>query len=159
MQEFSLPPRVPAFRFGFPGNRPVRKGYKKLSSKILVVEDHADTRELLARLLELENFNVVTAPDGATALRTVEFEDPDLVVTDISMPNLDGIQMIRTLRSNAKYESLPIVTMTAYGQGIAREALTAGADRAFAKPLEFEQLVSSIKHLIAPEASLATTGD
>jgi CheY-like chemotaxis protein len=141
------------------GERPVRKGFTKLSRKILVVEDHADTRELLARLLELENFNVVTATDGATALKAVEFEDPDLVVTDISMPNLDGIQMIKTLRSNAKYERLPIVTLTAYGQGIAGEALTAGADRAFAKPLEFDQLVSSIKHLIAPKASMATTAD
>jgi CheY-like chemotaxis protein len=72
-----------------------------LSRKILVVEDHADTRELLTSLLELEHFSVVTAPDGAAALETVEFEDPDLVVTDISLPNLDGIDMIRALRSNA----------------------------------------------------------
>jgi CheY-like chemotaxis protein len=129
-----------------------------LSRKILVVEDHADTRELLARLLEMENFRVVTAPDGIAGLRTVEFEDPDLVVTDISMPNLDGIELIKTLRRSTRFERLPIVTMTAYGQGIASEALTAGADSAFTKPLEFEQLIGSINRLISPKASGAGTG-
>jgi len=113
----------------------------------------------LAKLLELENFKVVTASDGIAALETVEFEDPDLVVTDISMPNLDGIEMIRSLRSNSKFESLPIVTLTAYGQGIANEALTAGADSAFTKPLEFEQLIKSINRLISREFSRATSAD
>jgi len=128
-----------------------------LSRKILVVEDHADTRELLAKLLELENFKVVTASDGIAALETVEFEDPDLVVTDISMPNLDGIEMIRTLRSNSRFEGLPIVTLTAYGQSIANEALRAGADSALTKPLEFEQLIKSINRLIAREFSQASS--
>ena len=130
-----------------------------MSRKILVVEDHPDTRELLARLLELENFNVVTAQDGVSGLERVETEDPDLVVTDISMPNLDGIGMIKALRSNSKFNRLPIVTITAYGQGIATEALTAGADGAFTKPLEFEKLISSIKRLIPPQLSRATSGN
>ena len=111
----------------------------------------------MAKLLELENFKVVTASDGIAALETVEFEDPDLVVTDISMPNLDGIEMIRTLRSNSRFEGLPIVTLTAYGQSIANEALRAGADSALTKPLEFEQLIKSINRLIAREFSQASS--
>jgi DNA-binding response OmpR family regulator len=127
-----------------------------LSRKILVVEDHADTRELLARLLELENFSVVTAADAVAALKSVESEDPDIVVTDVGMPNLEGIEMIKTLRSQSKFESLPIVSMTAYGQGIASEALVAGADSSLTKPLEFEQLIDSIKLLIGRELSRAS---
>ena len=127
-----------------------------MSRKILVVEDHADTRELLARLLELENFSVVTAADAVAALKSVESEDPDIVVTDVGMPNLEGIEMIKTLRSQSKFESLPIVSMTAYGQGIASEALVAGADSSLTKPLEFEQLIDSIKLLIGRELSRAS---
>src|SRR5262249_14931833 len=121
--------------------------------------DHADTRELLARLLELENFNVVTAPDGVAALEAAEIEDPDLVVTDISMPNLDGIEMIRKLRSKPKFQGLPIVTITAYGKGIGSEAMSAGADSTLTKPLEFEQLIKSINRLMSRELSRATSGD
>jgi CheY-like chemotaxis protein len=135
------------------------KGSTNLSRKILVVEDHADTRELLTCLLELEDFSVVTAPDGAAALETVEFEDPDLVVTDISLPNLDGIDMIRALRSNTRFADIPIVTLTAYGAALASQAASAGADAVFTKPLEFEQLLNSINRLISPKLSLATTGD
>jgi DNA-binding response OmpR family regulator len=113
---------------------------------------------LLTSLLELENFRVVTAPDGVAGLKTVEFEDPDLVVTDISLPNLDGLEMIRTLRSSTRFASLPIVTVTAYGQSVASQALSAGADSALIKPLEFEQLLSSIRQLISPEVSQATSG-
>ena len=128
-----------------------------MGRKILVVEDHADTRELLARLLELEDFTVVTAPDGMAGLQTVECEALDLVVTDISMPRLDGIEMIQRLRSNSRFESLPIITITAYGQGIVSEALMAGADGAFTKPLQFEQLINSIERLISPKLSPAAS--
>ena len=130
-----------------------------MSRKILVVEDHADTRELLTSLLELENFRVVTAPDGAAALKAAELEDPDLVVTDISLPDLDGIEVIRMLRGNTRFAGIPIVTVTANGPAVADQALSAGADAALTKPLEFDQLISSIRRLICRDLSLATFGD
>src|SRR5258708_6545430 len=83
--------------------------------KILVVDDNAFIREMLARLLELEHFKVVTAEDGRDALAVVESEHPDLIVTDFNMPYMDGAQLVRHLRGQKSFSALPILVITAYG--------------------------------------------
>jgi CheY-like chemotaxis protein len=117
--------------------------------KILVVDDSDDTREMMAKLLELEAFTVVTAEDGRAGLSAAEVERPDLIITDINMPNLNGIEMIKLLRNRSEFSDIPIMAITAYGNGVAAEALEAGADRASTKPIEFESLISGIKELLS----------
>jgi DNA-binding response OmpR family regulator len=84
------------------------------AAKILVVEDNLDTRELLHLYLMMGGFSVITAEDGREGLDAAEAEHPDLIITDISMPHLNGIEMTRLLRAKADFESVPIVVLTAH---------------------------------------------
>jgi len=116
--------------------------------KILVVDDSDDTRDMMAKLLELESFDVVTAEDGYDGLDVANAEQPDLIITDINMPNLNGIEMIKELRRRTAFEQIPIMAITAYGNGVAREALDAGANRATTKPVQFVSLLGEIRDLL-----------
>jgi CheY-like chemotaxis protein len=119
-----------------------------VSTKVLVVEDHSDTRELIAMLLNLEGYAVATAADGQQGISQAALQKPDIIVTDINMPNLTGTEMIRMLRDLPEFSSVPIVVLTAYGNDVALDALTSGATKALAKPVDFELLVGTIKDLL-----------
>lgn len=118
------------------------------TAKVLVVDDSDDTRDMMAKLLELESFAVVTAQDGLDALDVAAHEQPDLIITDVNMPNLNGIEMIRELRKRPGFSRVPIIAITAYGNGVAKEALEAGANGAATKPVQFTELVDRIRRLL-----------
>ncbi len=118
------------------------------TAKVLVVDDSDDTRDMMAKLLELESFAVVTAQDGLDALEVAAHEQPDLIITDVNMPNLNGIEMIRELRKRPGFSRVPIIAITAYGNGVAKEALEAGANGAATKPVQFTELVDRIRRLL-----------
>ena len=120
-----------------------------MSEKILVVDDSDDTREMMAKLLELEAYMVITAEDGLIGFKKAEAEQPDLIITDINMPNLNGIEMIKMIREQSLINRVPILAITAYGSTVAAEAMAAGADRATTKPIEFDSLIDGIKQLLA----------
>ncbi|HEX5736238.1 MAG TPA: response regulator [Blastocatellia bacterium] len=120
-----------------------------MTEKILVVDDSDDTREMMAKLLELEAYSVITAEDGLVGLNKAETEQPDLIITDINMPNLNGIEMIKLIRNQSPVREVPILAITAYGSTVAAEALAAGADCATTKPIEFDSLIEGIKQLLA----------
>jgi CheY-like chemotaxis protein len=103
---------------------------------------------MMAKLLETEAFTVITAEDGIAGLRLAAAEHPDLIITDINMPNLNGIEMIKRLRQRPGFERVPIMAITAYGNGVAKEALDAGADRATTKPVQFNSLAVQIRELL-----------
>lgn len=119
-----------------------------MPQKILVVDDSDDTRDMMARLLEMESFKVVTAEDGNIGLNVAATERPDLIITDINMPNLNGLEMIKHLRQLPEFERIPIMAITAYGNGVAKEALDAGADRAATKPVQFRSLAVEIREML-----------
>lgn len=123
------------------------------TAKVLVVDDSDDTRDMMAKLLELESFGVVTAQDGLDALKIASYEQPDLIITDVNMPNLNGIEMIRELRKRPGFRRVPVIAITAYGNGVAKEALEAGADGAATKPVKFSELVDLIRRLLASSRS------
>ncbi|HXG63929.1 MAG TPA: response regulator [Blastocatellia bacterium] len=119
-----------------------------MPGKILVVDDSDDTREMMAKLLELESFTVVTAEDGRAGLNAAAAEHPDLIITDINMPNMSGIEMIKILRGQPDFGRVPIMAITAYGSTVASEALEAGADQAATKPIEFDRLIAGVRKLL-----------
>ena len=132
-------------------------------NKILVVDDSDDTREMMSKLLELEAFTVVTAEDGSAGLSVAAVELPDLIITDVNMPNLNGIEMIRQLRKEPAFGCVPIMAITAYGTGVAEEAIAAGADSTATKPVQFKALVAEVRELLhksrlrgQPEPALPT---
>lgn len=117
--------------------------------KVLVVEDNADARDLLALVLTTEGFTVITAENGLAGLALAKAERPDLIVTDISMPILDGIEMIKQIREVPELESVPIIAVSAYESGITADAVKAGASKAMHKPMEFPSFLASLKTLLA----------
>lgn len=125
-----------------------------VSWKILVVEDDDDSRDLLVMVLELHGFNIVTGVDGREGLIVAEAEHPDLIITDLQMPHLDGIEMIRLLRQHSLLSTIPILVLTAYGNVEAANAVMAGADQAMTKPIEFNPLMSCIEVLLRGGESL-----
>src|SRR5215470_14476359 len=105
-----------------------------MAAKILVVEDNPDSCTYLARLLELKGYVVQTAPDGFQALLEVKKFQPDLIITDIMMPRLDGIGLLNNLRNSPNYRSMPVIAISAFGSGNLQAALQAGANKAMRKP-------------------------
>ena len=120
-----------------------------MGKKILVVEDAADARDLLALLLRREGYTVDTASDGREALKHIKLDCPDLIITDINMPHLNGVELIKLVRQLPECNDLPIIVMTAYGSGKASDALEAGADHALKKPLEYDSFIVGINELLA----------
>jgi two-component system chemotaxis response regulator CheY len=119
-----------------------------VEKKILVVEDQADLREMLAMLLRAEGFNTFTASDGREGLEVIKRECPHLIITDVNMPNMNGVDMVRLVREMPHCDSIPILVLTAVGSGIASDALEAGANQAMIKPVELQTLVNGIKRLL-----------
>ena len=119
-----------------------------MPATLLIVEDNPDLRELLAIFLKLEGFAVITAEDGEAGLRMIHQQPPDLVITDIEMPKLDGISMIRELRRWPETRTLPVLVLSAYCGNNGNEAIEAGATRAAYKPMQLEALLRIIEQLL-----------
>jgi CheY-like chemotaxis protein len=116
--------------------------------KILVVEDNADTLELMTALLQIEGYQVVTAKNGRDGIDVATSEHPHLIITDINMPLVSGTDMIKALRSLPEFVSTPIIAMTAYGKDGAARAVEAGADKVLSKPIEYDLFRDYVSSLL-----------
>lgn len=117
--------------------------------KILLVEDFADSRFLLRRLLELEGFAVIEASDGDVALDALRKHSCDAILLDLKMPNLDGIQFTKALRATTQFKTVPIIIVSAYDDDLTKaEAHAAGCNDYFTKPIDLEKLSDSLKKFI-----------
>lgn len=117
--------------------------------KILIVEDNRDGREGMAILLRMEGFEVVCVADGREALKVAESARPDLIITDIVMPGLDGIDLIKSLRKIPDFPHMPIVVLTAHGKSKADDAIRAGATTTMIKPVNVKEFLKIIKEFLA----------
>lgn len=114
-------------------------------TKILVVDDFDLNRDMLRRRLEARGFEVLDAPDGYTALEMVEDCRPDLVLLDVMMPDIDGIEVLKRLRAQFSPTELLIIMVTAKDQSDdVVEALSHGADDYVTKPIDFPVVVARI---------------
>jgi CheY-like chemotaxis protein len=111
-------------------------------SRILVVDDEPDQRFALRRIFERAGHEVVEAANGVAALQVVGQTRPDLVVTDIMMPVMDGAELIRRLRADAATVAIPILCVSGHGY------LAAGADAVLVKPYKFTELISVTQDLL-----------
>lgn len=126
--------------------------HRRSQKTILLAEDHADSREMLAVMLEMDGYRVVRAQDGVEALDLAQNDVPDLIITDVNMPRMNGIDLIRAIRSAEDGLSIvPIVAITAYGSSFCLEARDAGANEALSKPLGYEN-VQEIVNALLPAA-------
>ncbi|MGE5381585.1 MAG: response regulator [Methylocystaceae bacterium] len=117
-----------------------------MTAKILVVDDETHIVELVRFNLEKEGFEVVVAHHGLEALQLVDDEQPDLVVLDIMIPYLDGLEVCKRLRQEGRYHNLPIIMLTAKGDEIDTVlGLEMGADDYIKKPFSPRELVARVK--------------
>ncbi len=126
-------------------------GNKMSAEKILVVDDDLNICELLRLYLEKEEYTVVIANDGASAVSTFNAESPALVLLDIMLPKLDGWQVCREIR---KFSEVPIIMLTAKGEVFDRVlGLELGADDYVVKPFDAKEVVARIKAVLRRSAS------
>ena len=110
---------------------------------------HPTKREMLSFFLTGEGYSVITAEDGQQALGLIGLAPPDLIITDIQMPNLNGIELIKRLRGQSQSSTVPIVVMSALGSGVVSEAIKAGANQSTPKPMQLEALLGLIQQLLS----------
>src|SRR3954466_3624610 len=116
-------------------------------NKVLVADDDRAIRASLVRALELEGYTVVAVPDGAAALDAARTEPPDVLVLDVMMPGVDGLDVCRVLR--AERDRTPILMLTARTETPDRIAgLDAGADDYLPKPFDLDELLARLRALL-----------
>jgi CheY-like chemotaxis protein len=126
------------------GQRSSRDG----SATILLAEDHPDSREAMGALLEAFGFHVLLAVNGVEAIEMARRNRPDLILMDVMMPTLDGLEATRQIRRCPETSKIPIITLTALDQ--AREkAMEAGADDFLAKPINSRVLFIKVQTWLA----------
>ncbi|HEY9823963.1 MAG TPA: ATP-binding protein [Stenomitos sp.] len=114
------------------------------SARVLVVDDNADMREYLTRILS-EHIQVEAVADGATALAMAQAQVPDLILSDVMMPSLDGFELLEALRADPRTREIPIILLSARaGEEAIIEGLEAGADDYLIKPFSAQELLSRI---------------
>ena len=120
-----------------------------MSSRVLIVEDEPDIRELVVHHLKREGYQVSAASGGEEALRLVQAAPPDLVILDLMMPAMDGLEVCRRLRQDPATASLPIVMLTAKGDEVDRVlGLEIGADDYVVKPFSPKELLARVRAVL-----------
>jgi CheY-like chemotaxis protein len=121
--------------------------------KVLIVDDDRDARELFTFVLEDAGATVALAEDGVTGLRAALERQPDLVLTDIAMPRMDGINMVRHLREQECTRAIPVVAVTGHiVADLPVRAREAGCDEVVPKPCSPETLVTLVNRYIGRRA-------
>jgi putative two-component system response regulator len=114
--------------------------------RVAVIEDDGSVRRLLGRVLDAAGYDVIAAGDGETGLRLIHEHQPDLVVLDITLPRLDGLEVCRRLRSDPRTLTLPVIVLTTHtSMEDMAAALDAGADDFIAKPFHRLELLARLR--------------
>jgi PAS domain S-box-containing protein len=115
-------------------------------ARVLIVDDNADMREYLTNLLQTSGYQVSDVDDGQQALEAVRGDTPDLVISDVMMPGMDGLQLVAALRAEPRTAGLPVLLLSARaGQEASIEGLQAGADDYLVKPFAAAELLARVR--------------
>ena len=126
---------------------------KKQANKILVVDDEPDILELVGYIMEREGFKVSTASNGSDALSVAKAKKPDLIILDVMMPDLDGIEVCHQLRAIPEFDNTFISFLTARGEDYSQIAgFEAGADDYIIKPIRPKTLVARVRSILKRRA-------
>jgi CheY-like chemotaxis protein len=116
---------------------------------VMVVEDFEDNRFMMRRLLEMSGYRVLEAINGEEAVELAHRERPQLILMDLSLPQLDGLAATRRIRQNADLREVPIVAVSAHDTAdFHADALAAGCNDYVTKPIDFDQLEALLKRLL-----------
>jgi len=125
-----------------------------MNKHILIVDDAQPLAEGLADILRMEGYHVSIVADGEHAIRLLQTHSPDLIITDMVMPGMNGLDFIKEIRKNSLFANLPIIAMSADNrEERATRSKEAGATLFFSKPFDEDNLVKSIEKLVSLEPS------
>lgn len=117
--------------------------------KVLIVEDDGDMRGLYSFLLTHEGYQVKAVRNGLEAITEMQANRPDVVVTDIAMPVLSGLELIKAIRAHDELADLPVLAITAFSESFYERALEVGADEVIGKPTDVTELCEAIHSVVA----------
>jgi len=127
-----------------------------VSASILVIEDEAPIRDRILKLLKFEGYSAFGADNGAVGVGMAQLHKPDLILCDISMPELNGYGAISVLRSHPATEAIPVIFLTAAVERSAqRKGMELGAEDYITKPFTTEELLSAVRAQLDKRANLA----
>jgi DNA-binding response OmpR family regulator len=125
------------------------KAIKDRKPNILIVDDSMSVRKFVGSILEKKGFGTFTSDSGEEALKTMEKNDIDLVITDLEMPNMDGFTLITHIKNSNKYKDMPIIILTGRSsEEKQKEGLQRGADAFIVKPFKEDELLQTIGKFI-----------
>ena len=122
-----------------------------MKKKILLVEDNPDTIDVVQKELEFLGYDTLTADDGGKAVEMAAAHLPDLILMDISLPKMDGLEATALIRKNPKTQSIPVLAATARAlPGDREKCLQGGCNDYIAKPFTHRELGAALKKLLKP---------
>ena len=122
---------------------------KSKAIKIIIVEDEANLRLVMQKELQRLGYDVQAAPDGEAALKLLEEANVDVILSDINMPRMNGLEMIEVVKKEPQNAALPIIVLTSEGQpALIDRAKKAGAKGWIVKPFKADLLVAAVKKLL-----------
>jgi CheY-like chemotaxis protein len=118
--------------------------------RVIVVDDEPDSADIIEQLLELHGITeIASARNGAECMEIIYDFNPDIIVVDLSMPQMDGWQTLRELRGNTAFDTIPVIAMTAYHSlNVALDAKKAGFDAYFTKPIDVDAFINTVIDII-----------
>lgn len=111
-----------------------------MNKTVLVVDDYPDFRKIISIVLKRYGYDIIEASDGYEAVEMAVEQHPDMILLDLAMPVLDGIEAVKAIRRHASLEDTPIVAISAYHDLYNEQARQAGCNAVLAKPVRIEQL-------------------
>jgi CheY-like chemotaxis protein len=122
-----------------------------MTPKILIVEDNVQNRLLMVDILKIRGYDVLEARDGMEGLQMARDHQPDLILLDMQMPVMDGLEAARRLKADPSTSGIKILAVTSFAmKGDRERILEAGCDEYMAKPIDTRQLPIMVRHLLGP---------
>ncbi len=120
-----------------------------MRKKILIIEDNVKNQKLFATILDESGYQVFQARDAATGIIQAQKEQPDLILMDIQMPGMNGLDAIKLLKQNPDTAAIPVVALTALAMmGDKERILASGFDEYLSKPVNYKLLLSTVESLL-----------
>ena len=120
-----------------------------MADKVLVVDNHEEVLDLLSWFLRDEGYEVITAKNGAKAIQLAKSENPNVILLDLRMPGLDGIQTCKWLKTMGKTRFIPIIMITGFADN-KMDAIEAGVDDFLNKPIDLVELSVRVRSILRP---------
>ena len=128
-----------------------------MGKTILIVEDEPKNMKLLRDLLQRFGYEILEAPDGEQGVKITREKIPDLILMDIMMPKMDGLEATRIIKADNKTKHIPVIALTSYAmKGDREKTIEAGCDGYIAKPIDIQEVLKTIEHFLTAQEKVSS---